>query len=200
MNKSCVDLTGKKFGKLIVESYAHVGKNNGPYWNCLCECGNKHKVTSNGLKGGKALSCGCSKHFGKTKNIGKECPRWTGHELISGQFFSSIKGSAIKRGIEFSISIEDIWELYLKQNKKCALSGLELKFKSSCKDSRGNTASLDRVDSTKGYTLDNIQLVHKDVNLMKNKFDQSYFVTFCELIVDHCKKQDQLLFSEDKGL
>ncbi len=47
------------------------------------------------------------------------------------------------------------------------------------------TASLDRIDSSKGYTKDNIQWVHKHVNLMKHKFDQKYFVDICKLIANH---------------
>ena len=44
------------------------------------------------------------------------------------------------------------------------------------------TASLDRIDSSKGYILGNIQLVHRDVNRIKSDFEQDYFIKICKLI------------------
>ena len=52
------DLTGKKFGRLTVNSYA--GRKNGKtYWNCTCECGNTTIADSHSLKNGSIVSCGC---------------------------------------------------------------------------------------------------------------------------------------------
>ena len=45
------------------------------------------------------------------------------------------------------------------------------------------TASVDRIDPKRGYEEDNLQFVHKDVNLMKNRFDEPYFIEMCKLIV-----------------
>lgn len=53
----------------------------------------------------------------------------------------------------------------------------------------GYSASLDRIDSKKSYTVDNVQWVHKDVNWMKNKFDQDYFIEMCGRIADHQKEK-----------
>ena len=44
------------------------------------------------------------------------------------------------------------------------------------------TASLDRIDSSKGYVIGNVQWVHKDINIMKNKFDNQYFIDMCKKI------------------
>lgn len=52
------DLTGKKFGRLTVNSYAG-RKNNKTYWNCTCECGNTTVADSYSLKNGSIVSCGC---------------------------------------------------------------------------------------------------------------------------------------------
>jgi hypothetical protein len=48
-----------------------------------------------------------------------------------------------------------------------------------------HTASLDRIDSSKGYCEDNVQWVHKDINRMKNTFDQDYFISLCKLIAEN---------------
>ncbi len=53
-----VDLTGQKFGKLIVIERAE-NKNNRPAWRCRCECGNVIIVKAQNLKTGHTTSCGC---------------------------------------------------------------------------------------------------------------------------------------------
>lgn len=52
------DLTGKKFGRLTVVRYDHMGK-AGAYYLCKCDCGGTKVVTSGHLKSGKIQSCGC---------------------------------------------------------------------------------------------------------------------------------------------
>lgn len=53
-----VDLTGQKFGKLLVLSRAdNVGEC--VCWNCICDCGNQIVVRSASLTSGNTQSCGC---------------------------------------------------------------------------------------------------------------------------------------------
>ena len=51
------DLTGKRFGKLVVESLAVCGPRK--KWNCVCDCGSRHIARQNNLISGDARSCGC---------------------------------------------------------------------------------------------------------------------------------------------
>lgn len=54
-----IDLSGQRFGKLIVLSRA---KSNGrwqTYWKCQCDCGNTTIVRGSHLKDGRTKSCGC---------------------------------------------------------------------------------------------------------------------------------------------
>ena len=53
------DLTGQKFGRLIVLKDTKERLNNQPIWLCQCECGSLHKVASSNLKQGNVQSCGC---------------------------------------------------------------------------------------------------------------------------------------------
>ena len=46
------------------------------------------------------------------------------------------------------------------------------------------TASLDRIDSNKGYTKDNVQFVHKDINWMKQDFEQNKFIEYCKKVAN----------------
>lgn len=60
------DLTGQRFGRLVVLSRAESrNKKYGAYWLCQCDCGNTTIVRANCLKN-NTYSCGCLK---KEKNI-----------------------------------------------------------------------------------------------------------------------------------
>lgn len=55
-----IDLTGQKFGKLLVISKDINKKtNSGSYWICKCDCGKIKSVKSSSLRRGEIQSCGC---------------------------------------------------------------------------------------------------------------------------------------------
>lgn len=93
------------------------------------------------------------------------------------RLFKQWRSGAESRNIYFDISVEDILGLWNKQNGLCALSGIELKNNEDIFN-----ASLDRIDSDKEYTIDNIQLVLKEVNYMKQSLSQEYFINLCKKI------------------
>ena len=105
--------------------------------------------------------------------------QWKGYEEIPYGWFSKYFERASKRTGD--ITIQDVHSFWIKQDKKCALSGVSIGFYD---DGKNHTCSIDRIDSSKDYTLDNIQLVHKDVNIMKNKFDNQYFIDICKKIAN----------------
>lgn len=118
---------------------------------------------------------------------------WAGrrsHHTISGSFFNSVVNGARQRNIEISISINFAWDLFVKQDGKCAISGLELRFNKSGENKNTRTASLDRINSEKGYTEDNVQWVHKKVNTMKMDMEQKEFIEFCEKIANYNKEKN----------
>lgn len=53
------DLTGNRYGRLLVESRSHKDTRGVFYWNCLCDCGKHHVVARNALQSGATKSCGC---------------------------------------------------------------------------------------------------------------------------------------------
>lgn len=65
------------------------------------------------------------------------------------------------------------------------------KLRKSNVDFKQQTASLDRIDSSKGYVLGNIQWVHKDINKMKLDYDQDYFIDICRRIAEYNSLKDQ---------
>ena len=54
-----LDLSGKRFGRLLVLDESVKRINNRPSWNCVCDCGNNTVVNGSQLNKGRTKSCGC---------------------------------------------------------------------------------------------------------------------------------------------
>lgn len=186
-DKPKVDLTGKRYGKLTVISFSCFKKieyRNGrtPFFLCKCDCGNKKECNSYQLINGNTKSCGCIHH-----QLGERNSKWRGIGEISGRFWTVIKANAKVRNIPVEISHKDIWNLFLNQNRKCAISGVNISLGEDTVNKVNRTASLDRKDPRYGYVNGNVQWVHKDVNFMKQDFTQEEFLEWCRKIVTHSK-------------
>ena len=76
----------------------------------------------------------------------------------------------MKRNQEVNITIEDLKNQWDEQNGVCVFSGVKLELSSYTKIEKDPifSASLDRIDSSKGYITGNIRWVSRTVNWMKN--------------------------------
>lgn len=54
-----IDLTGRKFGKLVVIERGANGTDGRATWKCQCDCGNIVYVKGSRLRNGHTKSCGC---------------------------------------------------------------------------------------------------------------------------------------------
>lgn len=187
------DITNQKFDKLLAIRYIKNDKQGNAIWQCKCDCGKMIEVLGASLRRkGNTVSCGCyHSHQQRIKCQG----RYNGGKYISGFEYGGIKYSAKRRKIDFNLSILEIENQFEKQNFKCFYSGMILRF--DIKNAKGNfirpsgTASVDRIDSSKGYTADNIHIVHKDVNLMKQQLSVDRFLDYIRLISQN-KKNDMV--------
>lgn len=177
------DLTGQTFGRLKVLGRASVNRQGSSTWLCSCTCGTQKVLSSDHLtrKKGAVRSCGCL----KKERVGEYHKQWTGYKDISGDWWYNHvlreRKQRTRTKIPVTVTKEEAWDLYIKQNKKCALSGIDI----SIGWGPLNCASIDRIDNEKGYTLDNIQWVHKHVNFMKRTYTQEYFIEMCKLIAQN---------------
>ena len=164
-----------------------------------CSCNKEQFIRAYFLESGRQDCCkSCSQKRALENNISRQKFLKLRHEGI-GNFTKTtywyFKNNAKRRNISWSeeLTIEYLYELLLKQNKKCALTGLDIDLTESRKNSNVNfelmTASIDRIDSSKGYEPNNIQWVHKDINRMKWAFPQNQFIEMCQLVVNHANQQ-----------
>lgn len=92
-----------------------------------------------------------------------------------------LQRSAKERGYEFSIDIPYLCNLFEDQKHMCAITGDLI-------DSIDD-ASLDRIDSTKGYIEGNVQWVTKQANLSKHVMSMSELIEFCKKVLNHANQQ-----------
>jgi hypothetical protein len=178
-----LNLIDTKFGKFTVKSRIGSSGDCGKqaiYWKCECECGETRNYSTAAINSKKFKSCGC---FLKSKERKRASKNWKGYQDIQGKLWYIIQKGAIDRKLEFTIKIEEVWDLYIKQDRKCALSKLPIIFPASLREY--GTASLDRIDSSKGYITGNVQWVHKDINQIKWNLDELYFVQLCKLVSEN---------------
>jgi hypothetical protein len=134
---------------------------------CRCLCGTEKYVSVYTLVKGYSTQClDCGNSLKQDKN-----PAWKGVGKVPGKY---IKRIPVLEDRKFAAKLLE------EQNFKCALTGMPISFSD-------NTASLDRIDSSKPYIKGNMQWLHKDVNIMKNAYNINYFINMCRIICERTK-------------
>jgi hypothetical protein len=175
------DISGKRFGKLIVIKREKIQRSGTVLWECKCDCGITKIIRGTLLKNGVTTSCGCNK-----KNTGNKSGKWSGFGEISGSYWYNIEYRSKLQKHEFTITIQEAWEQFQKQQGKCLLTGKYLTFAKNYRNSKSTqTASLDRIDSSKGYVAGNICWVDKDINKMKLNHSIKHFIELCNMVVNN---------------
>lgn len=87
-----------------------------------------------------------------------------------------------QKNIYNDLTLDYLMYLWERQKGCCALTGIPMTYKFY--EGRVNTnVSVDRIDSTKGYSKDNVQLVCMAANQMKNDLSMEEFIKMCESVL-----------------
>lgn len=167
--KSCgclvtIKETGNTYGKLTVEGPDDT-KTGEQYWWCRCECGN---LTS---------KRGVDLRNGHTKSCSRSC-WWSKNYLISAinEWQRATKASAERRNLEYTLSKEDFEKISQLPCAYCLTPPAIVSQTYRTKKSRLVRSSIDRIDSSKGYTPDNIQACCMNCNIAKSDLPQHEFL------------------------
>ena len=165
----------KRHYKNVVKDVTIYQNENGKWCSTCSGCGKEQAYTrkdhakQSELRDWQCKTCvGQSKGFSSNVPVGKE-----------KRMFNKYRKSANNRGIPWFLTFEEFIGCY---NGKCALTGWDI-----CMDYESQTASLDRIDSQKSYSIENIQWVHSMVNMCKNKYSQERFIEMCKAVADKAK-------------
>jgi hypothetical protein len=118
-----------------------------------------------------------NKHYLKYKDSIKLTSAKYLHEHQEMRMYNTSKHRAKKHNIEFTIKLEDIII-----TKFCPLLGIPIT-NIFGKGRQQTNASLDRLDSAKGYTKENIQVISDLANRMKQDATPEQLITFAKNIL-----------------
>lgn len=91
--------------------------------------------------------------------------------------------------IDFSLTLDEIKELWKVQEGTCALSGIKMTYE--LQNGRTPTnVSIDKIDHTKGYVAGNVQLVCMACNQIKSDLSEDEMYKFCKKIVEHYENKN----------
>jgi hypothetical protein len=168
-----IDLTGQRFERFVVIKLDHIDKVRGAYWLCVCDCGNKKVVTSANLKSG-TKSCGCY-----IKEISSINNRKGYGEAAYNTLFLSYRTRANRLNYDFEFDKVTFKEI-TQQN--CFYCGSEPKQISKVRFDTGVYIynGIDRVDSLKGYTIENSVPCCGQCNIAKLNHRQEDFYEWIE--------------------
>ncbi len=175
------DLTGKRFGRWTVlekgkPRYKRDKQSRGVKWLCRCDCGNMGEVETWCLTLDHSKSCGCY-------NLDLL------HKMEKGlaakhQVFNIYKQDAKRRLLEFRITFEQFINI---SKKKCYYCGTEPNNYYKQRYIQGNFTyqGMDRVDSTKGYVIENIVSCCRICNRAKSNMTQKDFLDWIERVYNY---------------
>lgn len=163
LRKLSDNLVGRKFGHLVVLRYA--GRDTANLWECQCKCGRKPRIREYRLLQGQGRCFMCA----RTKHN-----RTFSHEY---EMLTQARSRAKQDGMEFNLDWDDI-----RIPDVCPCLGIPLQKKvkaSRCLSAEekaagvkyrlnDRSASLDRIDSSKGYIKGNVWVISSRANRIKN--------------------------------
>ncbi len=99
-------------------------------------------------------------------------------------WFEMKRKGGLSRAYVWDLTPEYVLQMYEDQEGLCALTGWPIGW---AEKGLTATVSIDRIDSEEGYLQGNVQLLHKDVNMAKQQYSQTYFVSICQAVADKAK-------------
>lgn len=103
-----IDLTGQRFGRLLVLCKGEPRKNGGSNWHCICDCGANVVAIGSHLRRGVVRSCGC---------LARE---WSSHMGSDPEFVSRRSETITKHGHKSGRKPTVEYRTWLGMKRRCS--------------------------------------------------------------------------------
>jgi hypothetical protein len=190
------DITGQRFGKLLVLGQAPKQEKKQSAWHCICDCGQKCIKRGTALRFGWVKSCGCLSGISDNPNYMKSIVNWIIRMYVGG---------AKSRSLTFKLNTKQFLNIIQKPCHYCGFKGRDIaalwyqgkirrmeRRATANYDGRACSVSLiangiDRLDSKKDYTVSNCVPCCAVCNIMKKSMSEEEFLNHIKTIAEYRK-------------
>lgn len=175
------DEIGNRYGKLVVIEFSHTDKQNS-YWKCLCDCGEMKVTRGSTLRSGQCKSCGKCDIQSRPSDVTPHKRQWL-----------ALKNGAKTRNLSVEIDFNQYVDITKQNCYYCGSAPYDKhyaysrrrKTKGIHEDSYSIFNGVDRIDSSLGYTKENICSCCNMCNRMKSDFNILQFLKKIEQIYEY---------------
>lgn len=176
-----IDMTGQRHYRYVLlerlpPTPAKSGGRPRLQYRCLCDCGKEFITDSSNIRKGNTKSCGCY----RTERLRQE--RKPAKEVALGQFVDDYSRRARDQGIPWALSRDELSSLIFSP---CHYCGNEGRWYHTSGERGCIVNGVDRVDSDRGYRLDNVVPCCSKCNYAKKEYPLSDFLSWARQLAQH---------------
>lgn len=193
MQKRFIDVSNQRFNRLVAirrDNTKPRGGDNPVYWICRCDCGKTKSILGNNLTHGKTKSCGCMQKEAMKKN--GERLRGAPSASSKRDVFGTYRRRSKELGIEMDIEFNEFISITQKKCFYCESSPSNKICHRKHKDDCFTYNGLDRLNSSKGYTRDNVVPCCYTCNKAKSSLTLEQFINWVKIVSRNLDKMNQM--------
>lgn len=191
---SSVDVTGKRFGRLVAVQ-RNVFKRKCGQWSsryqCQCDCGATTYVDLSNLTSGATRSCGCLRREEVSQR-----KRLPDRHVALRQVWNYYRRNATMRSLDWGLEFDEFSKIVLSHCHYCGAEPCnETKIRSFTLGQEAShrvfrTNGVDRIDNGIGYNSDNCVPACKRCNIAKSTMSKGEFLSWIETVHNHQNNKD----------
>lgn len=177
------DLTGQRFGNLVVSEVTQERHHGAVVFMCVCDCGRDIKVTGRHLQrsDNPVIHCGCLDNRPGSRGI-RETRARANQQTALNALLATYRGTAARRGIAWSLPRAEFLRLV---SSNCYYCGIEPHQVFTRSPHQFIYNGVDRVDSQKGYDVSNCVPCCGQCNVAKIDRDASDFLAWVDRVYQY---------------